>query len=110
MSDNWYRVAPALDIPLKCMRAFSVGGRDVVVCNTREGLFALDNTCSHAEARMSEGRLRGCRIICPLHGGSFDIRNGAALGSPAVSPLRSYPTRVVDGEVEIALGDSPPVY
>ena len=46
MSDNWYRVAPALDIPLKCMRAFSVGGRDVVVCNTPEGLFALGNTLS----------------------------------------------------------------
>ena len=109
MSDSWYRVAPAVDIPVSGMRAFSVDGRDVVVCNTQEGFFALGNACSHAEAKMNEGRLRGCRIICPLHGGSFDVRNGAALGSPAVSPLRSYATRVVDGEVEIELGDSPPV-
>jgi 3-phenylpropionate/trans-cinnamate dioxygenase ferredoxin subunit len=109
MRSNWYRIAQAVEIPVKGMRAFSVGGRDVVVCNTREGFFALDNTCSHAEAKMNEGRLRGCRIICPLHGGSFDIRDGTALGSPAVSPLRSYAIRVVDGEIEVELGDSLPI-
>jgi 3-phenylpropionate/trans-cinnamate dioxygenase ferredoxin subunit len=109
MRSNWYRIAQAVEIPVKGMRAFSVGGRDVVVCNTREGFFALDNTCSHAEAKMNEGRLRGCRIICPLHGGSFDVRNGAARGAPAGSPLRSYAIRVVDGEIEVELGDSLPI-
>ena len=109
MSDNWRRVAAAIDIPAEGMRAFDLGGREVVVCNTREGFFALDNTCSHAEAKMDEGRLRGCRIVCPLHGGSFDVRNGAALGAPAVSPLRSYAVRVVDGEIEVEVGDSLPM-
>ena len=79
-------------------------GREIVICHTREGIFALDNICTHAHARMCEGRLRGTRLICPLHGASFDARDGRVLGPPAVVPLPTYPVRVVNGTIEIALG------
>jgi nitrite reductase/ring-hydroxylating ferredoxin subunit len=62
---------------------------------------AVHNVCSHAFARMDEGRLRGTRLICPLHGAGFDVRTGAVLGAPATAPLRSYPVRVVDGMIEV---------
>jgi nitrite reductase/ring-hydroxylating ferredoxin subunit len=52
---------------------------------------------------MSEGRLRGCRLICPLHGASFDVRDGSVLGAPAVSPLKAHGLRIVDGRIEVAL-------
>jgi len=52
---------------------------------------------------MSEGWLRGTRIVCPLHGGSFDVASGCALGSPAMKRLKSYPTRIVGGMIEVAL-------
>ncbi len=52
---------------------------------------------------MCEGRLRATRIVCPLHGASFDIRDGKVLGPPAVIPLPTFPVRVVDGTVEIAV-------
>jgi 3-phenylpropionate/trans-cinnamate dioxygenase ferredoxin subunit len=103
MSDHWRRVASVGDIPSGRMQAFDVGGRDVLVCNTTDGWFALDNTCSHAEARMDEGRLRGCRVTCPLHGGSFDVRDGRVLSGPAVSSLCTHAIRIVAGEVEIQL-------
>jgi 3-phenylpropionate/trans-cinnamate dioxygenase ferredoxin subunit len=50
---------------------------------------------------MDEGRLRGTRVICPLHGASFDVRTGAVLGAPANAPLTRYPVRVVDGRIEV---------
>ena len=103
MNETWHQVASAADIPEGRMQAFEVGGRDVVVCNSREGWFALDNVCTHAYARMHEGRLRGCRLICPLHGASFDVRDGSVLGAPATAPLATYPVRIVDGHVEVAL-------
>jgi len=69
----------------------------------------VDNICTHALTRMDEGRLRGVRLICPLHGASFDIRDGRVLGAPASRPLPSYGVRVVDGVIEVALeADSPP--
>lgn len=104
MSETWHRLAAAADIPEGRMQAFEVGGRDVVVCNSREGWFALDNVCTHAYARMHEGRLRGCRLICPLHGASFDVRDGRVLGAPATTPLAVHALRIVDDQVEVALG------
>jgi nitrite reductase/ring-hydroxylating ferredoxin subunit len=91
------------EIPQGRMQAKVLEGREIVICHTREGLFALDNICTHAHARMCEGRLRATRLVCPLHGASFDIRDGRVLGPPAVAPLPTYPIRVVDGTIEVSL-------
>ena len=102
---------PALsvaDLPEGRMRRCTVAGREVVICHTREGLFALDNICTHAFARMDEGRLRGVRLICPLHGASFDVRNGQPLGAPASVPLPTHALRVIDGQIEIAIDPAAP--
>jgi nitrite reductase/ring-hydroxylating ferredoxin subunit len=85
------------------MRCVPVAGREVLICHTKEGVFALGNICTHAFARMDEGRLRGVRLICPLHGASFDVRDGRVLGAPASRPLPWYAVRVVDGVIEVAL-------
>lgn len=86
------------------MRCATIAGREVLICRSREGVFAVDNICTHALARMDEGRLRGTRLICPLHGASFDVRDGRVLGAPASRPLPNYPVRVVDGMIQVALG------
>jgi nitrite reductase/ring-hydroxylating ferredoxin subunit len=90
-------------IPQGSMQARVLEGREIVICHTREGVFALDNVCTHAHARMCEGRLRATRLVCPLHGASFDIRDGRVLGPPATVALPTHQVRVVDGTVEVAL-------
>lgn len=91
------------ELPAGAMRACIVAGRELVLCHTREGVFALDNTCTHAEARLCEGRLRATRIVCPLHGASFDVRDGRVLGPPAERALTTHAVRIVDGAIEVAL-------
>ena len=104
MSDRCFEPVLALaEIALGSMRAVTVAGREVLLCHTREGVHALDNICTHAQARMCEGRLRGTRIVCPLHGASFDVRDGKVLGAPAVVPLTTFAVRVVDGTIAIAI-------
>jgi nitrite reductase/ring-hydroxylating ferredoxin subunit len=95
------------EIPQGSMQARVLEGREIVICHTREGVFALDNVCTHAHARMCEGRLRATRLVCPLHGASFDIRDGRVLGPPATVALPTHQVRVVDGTVEVALGSAP---
>ncbi len=85
------------------MRACMAGGRDIVVCRTKDGVYALDNVCTHAYARLSEGRLRGTRLICPLHGASFDIRDGRALGAPATQPLITHAAAINGDQIEISI-------
>jgi hypothetical protein len=100
---TFHRVLPDSDLLEGKMMGVDVNGRDLLLCRTKEGIHAIDNLCSHGTARLSEGRLRGVRIICPLHGASFDCRSGAVLAPPARDPQRAFTTRVVDGWVEVAL-------
>jgi nitrite reductase/ring-hydroxylating ferredoxin subunit len=101
---DWHRIAAAAEFAENGMRAFVIAGRDIVVGRSREGWFALDDLCTHGYARMSEGRLRGCRLICPLHGASFDVRDGRVLGAPATAALGTHGVRVLDEFVEVCLG------
>jgi 3-phenylpropionate/trans-cinnamate dioxygenase ferredoxin subunit len=103
MSEVWHRVLAAADVPEGRMRGAVVDGRDVVVVHSKDGWFALDNICSHAYAKLDEGRLRGCRLICPLHGASFDVRDGSVLGAPATVPIRTHRLRLTGDYVEVAL-------
>jgi nitrite reductase/ring-hydroxylating ferredoxin subunit len=91
------------EIPLGGMRSCMIDGRELVICRTREGVFALDNICTHAHARLSEGRLRATRLMCPLHGAAFDVRDGRVLGSPAEVPLPTHAVRVVQDTIEVAV-------
>jgi len=84
------------------MHACAADGREIVVCRTKDGIYALDNICTHAYARLSEGRLRGTRLICPLHGASFDVRDGRVLGAPATRPLATHSVSVVGDRIEIS--------
>jgi len=93
---------PLAELAPGAMRCVTLGDAPVLLVHTREGgVHAVHNICSHAYAKMDEGRLRGYRVICPLHGASFDVRNGAVLGAPASAPLQSYPVRVVDGHIMV---------
>lgn len=105
MSESTFvRVARITDVPKGRMLEITSGAHNIVLCHTREGWFAVDNICTHAFAKLSEGRLRKTRLICPLHGGAFDCRTGAAMGPPAVAPLGTYAVRLTGEDVAIALG------
>jgi nitrite reductase/ring-hydroxylating ferredoxin subunit len=109
---EFVRVVAAKDLPPGRMRSARIAGRDIVLCATREGagyeVFALDNICTHALARMSEGRLKGVRVMCPMHGASFDVRDGSVCGGPATQPLVTHRVRIVEGMIEVALNPSAP--
>ena len=97
------QVTAAQDIEEKSFATFDIGGTGIVICRFRDEYFAIENRCSHALATFDEGRMRGYRIMCPLHGGSFDIRDGACTGLPATQPIRSFPLRIVGGMIEVAI-------
>ena len=103
MTDDAYIAAlPLADLAPNTMRCVTLGGVAVLLVHAKDGgVHALQDVCTHAYAQMHEGRLRGHRLICPLHGASFDVRTGAVLGAPATVALKTYATRVVDGVIEV---------
>jgi naphthalene 1,2-dioxygenase system ferredoxin subunit len=101
---EWHRVASAGAIAPGKSLCVEVAGTEILLCHTSEGFFAIDNICSHAHARLSEGRLRGHRVFCPLHSAAFDVRDGRVLSPPATAPVRAYAVRVEGDEVMIDVG------
>ena len=84
------------------MRVFAdVGEHGVVVCRVNGQLHAFDDNCSHRDARLSEGRLRGTTITCPVHGAQFDVRTGEHRCAPATSPIVVRVVREEDGRVVV---------
>lgn len=104
MSDiEFTQVASLADLPKGKTLCVEKDGREVLLCHTAEGVFAVDNLCTHAAARMSEGKLKGCKILCPLHGAAFDVRDGSVLSRPARVALGRYAVRI-DGDAILLAG------
>jgi len=100
---QWHRIASALDIAKGKTLCVEVNGREILLCHIADGVFAVDNLCTHAAARLCEGKLKGHRILCPLHGAAFDVRDGSALTRPASVPLATYPVRVDEDGISLLL-------
>jgi 3-phenylpropionate/trans-cinnamate dioxygenase ferredoxin component len=92
------RVCPLADLPPgEATRVLA--HVPVAVFNADGELYAIDDTCTHQDASLSEGWLEGCLIECPLHEASFDLRTGTPTGPPAKRPVRTYPVEVHDDVV-----------
>lgn len=86
------------------MRKFQLEGRAPILLVNVDGKFhAVDDECTHAIASLSEGRLEGTTVFCPMHGGSFDVCSGTARSLPCRQALRTWPLQVEDGNVYLLL-------
>lgn len=90
-------VAPLAELTENRVHCFEVGGVRLVLCRVDGEVYAVENRCSHAEATFDKGRVRRYKLLCPLHGAIFDIRDGSVLSAPAFKPIRSFPVRI-EGE------------
>jgi nitrite reductase/ring-hydroxylating ferredoxin subunit len=89
--------------PGKMLRVHLEGMGPILVCNVSGTFHAVDDECTHAIASLSEGRLQGRIVFCPMHGGSFDVCSGMAMSLPCKQPLRTWPLEVTDGKVYLLL-------
>lgn len=88
-------------LPNDSKRAKNINGTMVLVVHTQGKLFAVSNVCSHQDKFLHVGRVRNCKITCPLHGAQFDLATGKATCLPATKPIPTFEVRVVDGWVEV---------
>jgi 3-phenylpropionate/trans-cinnamate dioxygenase ferredoxin subunit len=70
--------------------AVDIEGTAVCVARVGNEVFAIEDTCSHSEASLSEGEIIGTKIECWLHGAEFDLRTGNALTPPATEGLKTF--------------------
>ncbi len=66
-------------------------------------LHATDGICTHGNAHLAGGFVKGRLIECPKHNGRFDITDGSPQRQPVCVALRTYPAREHDGKIFLNL-------
>jgi len=79
------------DIPVGKMHKITANGKEIIVINTNGNFYAINDTCTHAGASLSEGTLDECIVTCGWHGAKFDCKTGKLSAFPAkIKDLQSY--------------------
>jgi nitrite reductase/ring-hydroxylating ferredoxin subunit len=95
-----------LSVPLPApggMTACEAGGLRLVLCNAGGAPYVVQDRCPHAFATLSDGRLEGCVLECPLHGGRLDVRDGRPVAAPIRRPVRTFAVRQSEGNLQVAI-------
>jgi nitrite reductase/ring-hydroxylating ferredoxin subunit len=100
---GWVRVARRSDLAAGEVLGVEAAGKPLALYDADGQIFATDNICTHAYARLSDGWLDGTVIECPLHAARFDIRTGKVLDPPAVHDLKTYPVRLLGEDIEVRI-------
>ncbi len=99
MKNTLIQAVKADDLPPGAMTCVDVGGQRILVANVDGVFYATDDTCTHEDASLSSGSLKGELVKCPLHGSRFSLCTGEPIEDPAEDPLRCYAVTVDDGVV-----------
>lgn len=84
-------------------RALKIAGLQIGLYRIDGEIYALDDLCTHGNARLTEGDVEGFEVECPLHAGVFDIRSGKALSAPLTRDVRSHALQMHEGQLLIRL-------
>jgi len=88
------------------MRRVDLRGRRILLVNVAGRICAVDDTCTHEDASLSTGVLKGELVRCPLHGSRFNVCTGKVLEEPAEADLRTYPVRLEGGRILVGISEA----
>jgi NAD(P)H-dependent nitrite reductase small subunit len=95
-------VGPLAELVENEGRRVEIEGRAVAVYRRGDRVYAVDDSCPHMGASLSDGFVNGKTVVCPWHGWTFDLETGA---SPldAEERVEKFPVVVEDGQIYIEM-------
>lgn len=100
---EFVEIAPASELPNGERLFVEIDGKAIVIFNIAGQFFAIGDICTHDDGPLGDGDLEGFTIVCPRHGGEFDVRDGKVRQMPAVVDIPAYPLKVVDGIIQVGM-------
>jgi nitrite reductase/ring-hydroxylating ferredoxin subunit/uncharacterized membrane protein len=101
---DWQPAITDADLAEGSPTAVTVGGVEVLLLRRGGTIHAISDRCGHRGCSLQEGDFSGENtVVCPCHGSTFSLADGALLHGPATAPQPAYLTRVRDGKVEVKL-------
>lgn len=100
----WVEACAADDIDTEDLVRFDHDGHTFAIYRSPDDTyFCTDGLCTHEQVHLANGLVMGYEIECPKHNVIFDYRTGKALRAPACVDLRTYPVKVENGRIFIAI-------
>lgn len=99
--DGFVTVARVGEIPEGGVKVVRFEDQAVAVFHVDGAYYAMDDVCTHDGGPLAEGTIEGAVIECPRHGARFDIRTGAVLSLPAITPVPTYSVRIEGNEIKV---------
>ena len=103
---EWIEAISAADLAEKGKAVVKLEGKQILLWQNGEDIYACNNRCPHEGYPLAEGTMAdGCILTCNWHNWKFDLESGETLvGGDA---LRLYPVRRENGSVLLDLTDPP---
>jgi nitrite reductase/ring-hydroxylating ferredoxin subunit len=102
---EYFKVAQADELDEGELMAVEVDGEPVCLAKVEGRVYAFTDDCTHIGGPLNEGELDGEVLTCPWHGAQFNITTGRVLRGPARQDIATYPVKVEDNAVFVALPD-----
>ena len=100
----WIDACATDDIEEEDVIRFDHANKTYAIYHSPDGeFFCTDGLCTHEKVHLADGLVMDYEIECPKHSGAFDYRSGEAIRLPPCVDLQTYPAKVEDGDVRIAV-------
>lgn len=102
--DGWIEVCDSNFLLKEDVLRFEYDENSYAVYRTADGKFyATDGICTHGNAHLTDGMVKGTLIECAKHNGRFDIRDGSPQRLPVCVGLKTYAVRENNGKLLLDL-------
>lgn len=100
---TFHKVAEVSELAPGTGKEVDVSGQQIALFNIDGTYYAIGNACTHRGGSLSEGKVEGTRVTCPLHGAEFEVTTGKNLTPPAPREVPSYKVRIEGNQVQVEL-------
>jgi Na+-transporting NADH:ubiquinone oxidoreductase subunit F len=104
MVDGWLEVCDSDLLANEDVLRFDHEQRTYAIYRAADGnVYASEGLCTHGNAHLSDGMVKGTIIECAKHNGRFDIRDGSPQRQPVCVGLKTYPVQENRGRLLVDL-------
>lgn len=98
---EWLTVAKVGEIEPGDVKELYLEEIELLLVNLDGQYYTIENLCTHDGAPLESGEVEDGEIVCPRHGARFCVKTGAVTCPPAYEDLKTYPTRIVDDQIQV---------
>ena len=99
MSTDFTPVAQLNAVKTGKMLRVTVGKQNILLANVDGEIYAVEDMCSHEDASLYNGALKGRCVECPLHGSHFDLKTGKPQQEPATQAIKTFTVKIENEQI-----------